>query len=70
MRYRNKAALITAAANGVGRATFDIIAVDNHQERLDAAADALTKAGGRAHSRLCDALDQSRVDAVMPLLTG
>ena len=28
-------------------------------------ADAMTKAGGRAHGRLCDALDQSQVDAVV-----
>ena len=57
MRYKDKVALITAAANGIGRATCDIIAreggivvaVDNHQERLDAAVDAMNKAGGRAH---------------------
>jgi NAD(P)-dependent dehydrogenase (short-subunit alcohol dehydrogenase family) len=73
MRYKDKVALVTAAANGIGRATCDIIAreggivvaVDNHQERLDAAVDAMTKAGGRAHGRLCDALDQSQVDAVV-----
>jgi NAD(P)-dependent dehydrogenase (short-subunit alcohol dehydrogenase family) len=73
MRYQNKVALITAAANGIGRATCDImaregaivIAVDNNQERLDAAIDGMTKAGGRAHGMLCDALDQSQVDAVV-----
>ncbi|MGA3000261.1 MAG: SDR family NAD(P)-dependent oxidoreductase [Acetobacteraceae bacterium] len=73
MRYKDKVALITAAANGIGRATCDIIAreggivvaVDNHQERLDAAVDAMTKTGGQAHGRLCDALDQSQVDAVV-----
>jgi len=73
MRYKDKVALITAAANGIGRATCDIIAreggivvaVDNHLERLDAAVNAMTKAGGRAHGRLCDALDQSQVDAVV-----
>src|SRR3984957_17667075 len=73
MRFHDKVALITAAANGIGRATSDIIAreggivvaIDNHQERLDTAVDALTKAGGRAHGRLCDALDPSQVDAVV-----
>ena len=73
MRYTDKIALVTAAANGIGRATCDIfareggivIAVDNHQERLDAAVDALTRAGGRAHGRLCDALDQGQVDATV-----
>jgi len=73
MRYQDKIALITAAASGIGRATCDIIAreggivvaVDNNQERLDAAVDAMNKSGGRAHGRLCDALDQSQVDAVV-----
>jgi NAD(P)-dependent dehydrogenase (short-subunit alcohol dehydrogenase family) len=73
MRFRNKVALITAAASGIGRATCDIIAreggvvvaVDNNHQRLDAAVDAMNLAGGRAHARLCDALDQSQVDAVV-----
>ena len=73
MRYQGKVALITAAANGIGRATCEIIAreggtvvaVDNHQERLDAAVNALTSAGGSAYGRLCDALDQSQVDSVV-----
>ena len=73
MRYQDKVALITAAANGIGRATAEIIAreggivvaVDNNQERLDAAVEALAKAGGRAHGRLCDALDRSQVDATV-----
>jgi NAD(P)-dependent dehydrogenase (short-subunit alcohol dehydrogenase family) len=73
MRYQDKVAVITAAANGIGRATCDImaregavvVAVDNNQERLDAAVGSMNKAGGRAHGRLCDALDQSQVDAVV-----
>jgi len=70
MRFTDKIALITAAANGIGRATAEImvregaivICVDNHPERLDAAVTAL---GPRAHARLCDALDQTQVDAVV-----
>lgn len=70
MRFENKIALITAAANGIGRATAQIMAqegatvvcVDNHPQRLDAAIAAL---GDRAHARLCDALDQAQVDAVV-----
>jgi NAD(P)-dependent dehydrogenase (short-subunit alcohol dehydrogenase family) len=70
MRFSNRIALITAAANGIGRATAEIMAregavvicVDNHPERLDAAVSAL---GGNAHGRLCDALDQAQVDAVV-----
>jgi NAD(P)-dependent dehydrogenase (short-subunit alcohol dehydrogenase family) len=72
MRFTDKVALITAAASGIGRATADImaregaivVAVDNHQERLDAAVAALNAAGGRAHGRLCDALDAAQVDAL------
>src|ERR1700691_2624106 len=77
MRYTDKVALITAAASGIGRATCDIIAreggiivaIDNNQQRLDAAVDAMNLAGGRAHGRLCDALDQSQVDAVVASVT-
>jgi NAD(P)-dependent dehydrogenase (short-subunit alcohol dehydrogenase family) len=77
MRYQDKIALITAAANGIGRATCEIItreggiviAVDNHQERLDTAVEAMTKAGGRVHGRLCDALDQAQVDAIVADVT-
>jgi NAD(P)-dependent dehydrogenase (short-subunit alcohol dehydrogenase family) len=75
MRFTDKVALITAAANGIGRATGEIMAregavvvcVDNHPERLETAVQAL---GGRAHGRLCDALDQSQVDAVVGGVIG
>jgi NAD(P)-dependent dehydrogenase (short-subunit alcohol dehydrogenase family) len=77
MRFEDKVAVITAAASGIGRATCDIIAreggivvaVDNNQPRLDAAVDAMNLAGGRAHGRLCDALDPSQVDAVVASVT-
>lgn len=67
MRFENKTALITAAANGIGRATAEImaregatvVAVDNHQHRLDAAVAAL---GPRAQGRLVNALDRAEVD--------
>ena len=70
MRFTDKVALITAAANGIGRATAEIMAregatvicVDNHPGRLDAAVSAL---GAQAHGQLCDALDQGQVDAVV-----
>ena len=53
MRFEGKIALITAAANGIGRASAGIMAregatvvcVDNHQERLDGAVDAMAKDG-------------------------
>ena len=77
MRFKNKIALITAAANGIGRATAAImvregatvIAVDNNQGRLDEAVPALRQAaggsGGKAEGRLVDALDQAQVDGLV-----
>ena len=72
MRFKNKVALITAAANGIGRATAEImvregatvIAVDNHPSRLDDAMASL-KRGGRAEGRLADALAPAEVDALV-----
>jgi NAD(P)-dependent dehydrogenase (short-subunit alcohol dehydrogenase family) len=73
MRFQDKVALITAAASGIGRASADImakegaivVAVDNNQGRLDRAVAELAAAGGRAHGRLCDALDRAQVDALV-----
>jgi NAD(P)-dependent dehydrogenase (short-subunit alcohol dehydrogenase family) len=73
MRFHGKVALITAAASGIGRATADImaqegavvVAVDNHEGRLDRTVAALNAAGGRAHRRLCNALDAAEVEATV-----
>ena len=73
MRFADKVAVVTAFANGIGRATAEIMAqegarvigVDNHQGRLDEAVAALRRAGGKAHGRLCDALDQGQVEATV-----
>ncbi len=77
MRFAGKLALITAAANGIGRATAAImvregatvIAVDNHQGRLDEAVPALRegagRSGGKAEGKLCDALDAAQVDTLV-----
>ena len=73
MRFTNKVALITAAANGIGRATAEImaregatvIAVDNSRERLDQAVPALRRDGGKAEGRLVDALVPAEVDALV-----
>ena len=76
MRFQDKVALITAAASGIGRASADImakegaiiVAVDNNQERLDATVASLGEASGRAHGRLCNALDAAEVDALVALV--
>ena len=77
MRFVNKVALITAGANGIGRATAlimvregaTVIVVDNNQSHLDDAVPALRqaagKSGGKAHGKLVDALDAAQVDAVV-----
>jgi len=73
MRFQDKVAVITAMASGIGRATADIMAaegaivvgVDNNAERLEAAVSELRLAGGRAHGRVCDALDAAQVDATV-----
>src|SRR6202043_302516 len=73
MRFTDKVAVITAFANGIGRATAEIMAregaivvgVDNHPDRLETAVAALRGAGGRGHGRLCDALDQQQVEATV-----
>ena len=73
MRFQDKVVLITAAASGIGRATADImtregatiVAVDNHEERLDRTVAELNASGGRAARRLCNALDASDVDGTV-----
>lgn len=73
MRFKNKVALITAAANGIGRATATImaregatvIAADNHEGRLAEAVPALQReigaSGGKVEGKLVDALDAAQV---------
>ena len=74
MRFKDRVALITAGASGIGRATADIMAreggivviADNNQGRLDTTVGTIEKAGGRAHGKLVDALDRSQVDRLVP----
>src|SRR5579862_7534784 len=73
MRFAGKVALITAVASGIGRATADIMAregatvvgVDNNAERLEKTVAEITAAGGKAHGRICDALDKDQVDPLV-----
>jgi NAD(P)-dependent dehydrogenase (short-subunit alcohol dehydrogenase family) len=74
MRFKDRVALITAAASGIGRATAEImaaegavvVAVDNNAERLDEMVASLCASQGRVHGRNVDALDAARVDALVP----
>jgi len=73
MRFRDKVAVITAVASGIGRATADIMAaegaivvgIDTDESRLGQTVAALRAAGGAAHGRRCDALDAAQVDGVI-----
>ena len=73
MRFKDRVALITAAASGIGRATADLIAaeggvvvgVDMDQGRLDKAVAALRDAGGRAHGHVANALDAAQVEKLV-----
>ena len=67
MRFKDKVALITAAANGIGRATCDIIAREGgHRRRRQPSGTAGRRSRRHEQSRrssawrLCDALDQRR----------
>jgi len=74
MRFKDRVALITAAASGIGRATAEImaaegavvVAVDNNAERLDEMVAGLRAIQGRVHGRVADALDAAQVDALVP----
>jgi len=70
MRFADKVAVITAVANGIGRASAEIMAregatvigIDNRQGPLDEAMGALRAGGGKAQGRVCDALDPAQVE--------
>jgi len=73
-RFRGKVALISGAADGICRASAEIIAaeggtvaaVDINQELLDGAMAALAEAGGGEHLAYCaNSLQQEDVDAVV-----
>jgi NAD(P)-dependent dehydrogenase (short-subunit alcohol dehydrogenase family) len=73
MRFKDRVALITAAASGIGKATAEIIAaeggivnaVDTDEGRLDKCVAGLRDAGGRAHGCRADALDAAQVQATV-----
>lgn len=74
MRFKDRVAIITAAASGIGRATAEIMAregavivgVDTDSTRLDAMVAEITGAGGTVTGRVIDALDPAQVEAFVP----
>src|SRR4029453_17534534 len=78
MRFKDRVALITAAASGIGKATAEIIgaeggivvAVDTDSGRLEKVVAALRDAGGRAHGLRADALDRTQVRGVVAARVG
>jgi len=65
MRFRDKVAIITAAASGIGREGGTVIAVDTNAARLEATVDGILKAGGQAHAMPADALDEGQVNGAV-----
>jgi NAD(P)-dependent dehydrogenase (short-subunit alcohol dehydrogenase family) len=73
MRFKDKVALITAAASGIGRATAEIMAregavivgVDNDRRRLDLLVEELNMTGSRAIGHCIDALDEAEVNVAV-----
>ena len=65
MRLKNKLAVITAAASGMGRAGCEVFAregatvfaIDIDQKRLDDVVASVEKAGGKAFGLVADLLD-------------
>src|ERR1043166_81745 len=74
MRFKDRVALITAAASGIGRASAEImareggvvVAVDKDAERLDEMVAGMRASQGRVHARKADVLDPRQVDALVP----
>ncbi len=73
MEFSEKTALVTGAANGIGRATAILLAqrganlvlVDMNQEKLEAVKAELGEAGGRTVCFGCDVADMEAVNAVV-----
>jgi NAD(P)-dependent dehydrogenase (short-subunit alcohol dehydrogenase family) len=70
MRFQGRVALITAAGNGIGRATAGIMAregatvalVENNHERLETA---IRQIGENAHPFPCNALEEAEANATV-----
>ena len=78
MRFQNQVALITGAANGIGRATARIlaeegarlVAVDVNGPALASLAEEIEAAGGNITTMEVDVLDGQQVDVMMGSVVG
>ena len=72
-RLKNKVALVTGAARGIGKAVAEVFAQEGAQvvlgdverEAGEAAAEAIRAAGGTARFVFCDVGDKTQVDALI-----
>ena len=72
-RFTGKVALITGGANGIGRATVElmaregarVVAVDTNRERLDALEADTAQMAGDVLGRVCDVLNEDAVNTLV-----
>lgn len=73
MEYNNRTALVTGAANGIGRATaimlakrgVDIVLFDFNEPKLREVEEEIRKLGRRVLALVCDMGDQKSIDAAV-----
>ena len=73
MRLKDKVAIVTGAANGIGRAVAEtfaregarVVLADLKEEDVERAAAAIREKGGEAHGFACNVADRGQVERLM-----